>query len=263
MKTPPCPRARAKPQQHARAQSSARGLPHLVVMGDDRGDLPAREHHVLPRQLVDHPGTRVQRVVEGVVPAVPPVPALQLAGFLHGQDLLVNRLPLATQAHRELGRKGAREGRDEPRCGGLSGTSRAQHPALCCPRSPSSAFWGAREPYLVGDDRPVVVFPGVQLPAAELAPPATRDGAATDPAQRAAWGTQGSAPQFPATSSSPSCLGCPTQPPPRPSCSPNSPCPHRVPSPTGWVLPPPPTAPRAQTRAHRRSAGEGRHTGGQ
>lgn len=107
MKTPPCPRARAKPQQHARAQSSAQGLPHLVVMGDDRGDLPAREHHVLPRQLVDHPGTRVQRVVEGVVPAVPPVPALQLAGFLHGQDLLVNCLPLATQAHRELGRKGA------------------------------------------------------------------------------------------------------------------------------------------------------------
>lgn len=113
-KTPPRPpappRARAKPQQHARAQSSARGLPHLVVVGDDRGDLPAREHHILPRQLVDHPGAGVQRVVEGVVPAVAPVPALQLAGFLHGQDLLVNRLPLATQAHRELGRKGARGG---------------------------------------------------------------------------------------------------------------------------------------------------------
>lgn len=95
---------------------------------------------------------------------------------------------------------------------GLGGTSRAQRPAPSCPRSPSSAFWGAREPYLVGDDRPVVVFPGVQLPAAELAPPATRDSAATDPAQRAAWGTQGSAPQFPATSPSPCALVAPRSP---------------------------------------------------
>lgn len=51
-------------------------LPYLIVMGDDRRDLAASEHHVLPRELIDHPGTRVQGMVEGVVATVPPVPAL-------------------------------------------------------------------------------------------------------------------------------------------------------------------------------------------
>lgn len=81
--------------------------PYLIVMGDDGRELSASEHHVLPRQLVDQPRTGVQGMVKGVVAAVAPVPALQGARPLHGQDLLVNRLPLAPQAHCELWRRGA------------------------------------------------------------------------------------------------------------------------------------------------------------
>lgn len=74
-------------------------------MGDDRRNLTASEHHILPRELVDHPGTGVQGMVEGIVATVAPVPALQSAGSLHRQDLLVNSMPFATQAHCELGRR--------------------------------------------------------------------------------------------------------------------------------------------------------------
>ena len=91
--------------------------PHLVVMGDDRGDLAAGEHHVLPRQLVDHPSTGVQCMVEGIAATVTPVPALQSTGFLHGQDLLVNSLSLAAQAHCELGRDGPQGKRVSPKAG--------------------------------------------------------------------------------------------------------------------------------------------------
>jgi len=148
-------------------------------MGDDRRDLAASEHHVLPRELVDHPGAGVQGMVEGVVATVAPVPALQSAGSLHGQDLLVNRLPLATQAHRELGRRGARGG-DKMSPGADASTAQAAAAAACTPHRPRCS-------HLVGDDSFIAINAGVQLPAAELAPPATGDGASPDPAQRAPW----------------------------------------------------------------------------
>lgn len=110
--------------------------PYLVVMGDNRRDLAASKHHVLPWELVDHPGTGVQGMVEGVVIAVAPVPSLQSAGSLHGQDLLVNRLPLATQAHRELGR-GAH--------GGSERSPRAEVSAPFAPplADPAAPTWSA------------------------------------------------------------------------------------------------------------------------
>lgn len=85
-------------------------LPYLIVMGDDRRDLSAGEHHLLPWQLVHQPRTGVQGMVKGVAAAEAPVPALQAAGSLQGQDLLVNRLPLAPQTHRELWWRGAHGG---------------------------------------------------------------------------------------------------------------------------------------------------------
>lgn len=45
-------------------------------MRDDRGNLSAGEGDVLPRQVVDGPGTRIQGVIEGILSAVAPVPAL-------------------------------------------------------------------------------------------------------------------------------------------------------------------------------------------
>lgn len=71
-------------------------------MGDDRGYLPAGESDILARQLVHGPGAGIQGVVEGVLPAVAPVPALQRGRPLHGQHLLVNRLSSAAQTHGEL-----------------------------------------------------------------------------------------------------------------------------------------------------------------
>lgn len=63
--------------------------------------------------------------------------------------------------------------------------SRGPNRPGCCsaartPRRP-------RRTYLVSDDCFVVINARVQLPAAELAPPATGDGASPDPAQRAPW----------------------------------------------------------------------------
>lgn len=136
--------------------------PHLVVVGDDWGDLAAREHHVLPWQLIDHPSTGVQCMVEGIAATVTPVPALQSTGFLHRQDLLVNSLSLAAQAHCELGRK-------------ITWGNRVS------PETRVTMLQGGRWPYLVSDDCLIVVFPRVQLPATELAPPATSDGAAANP----------------------------------------------------------------------------------
>lgn len=138
--------------------------PHLVVMGDDWGDLAAREHHVLPWQLINHPSTGVQCMVEGIVATVTPVPALKSTGFLHRQDLLVNSLSLATQAHCELGRKRTHGNRVSPEAGVtvLQGA-------------------GGTMPYLVSDDCLILVHPRVQLPAAKLAPPATSDGTAANP----------------------------------------------------------------------------------
>lgn len=153
--------------------------PYLIVMGDDGRDLAASEHHVLPWELVDHPGTGVQGMVEGIVTTVSPVPALQSAGSLHRQDLLVNRLPLATQAHRELGMRGVCGG-DEMSPRADASTSPGQCSAAHTPRTPCHT-------YLVGDDCFVVINARVQLPAAELTPPATGDGASSDPTQRAAW----------------------------------------------------------------------------
>lgn len=49
---------------------------YLVLMWDDGGDLSASEGEVLSREVVDRPGSWVQGVVEGVLPAVAPVPAL-------------------------------------------------------------------------------------------------------------------------------------------------------------------------------------------
>lgn len=71
-------------------------------MGDDGGNLPAGEGDILARQLVNSPGAGIQGVIEGVLPAVAPVPALQRWRTLHGQNLLVNRLSSAAQAHGEL-----------------------------------------------------------------------------------------------------------------------------------------------------------------
>lgn len=83
-------------------------------MRDDGGHLSAGECDVLTRQVVDGPGAGVQGVVEGVLPAEAPVPALQGRGVLHAQHLLVDRLTPPTQAHRKLGRdERMRDGRDE------------------------------------------------------------------------------------------------------------------------------------------------------
>lgn len=49
---------------------------YLVVMRDDRGNLSAGEGDVLPRQVVDGPGAGIQGVIEGILSAVAPVPAL-------------------------------------------------------------------------------------------------------------------------------------------------------------------------------------------
>lgn len=49
---------------------------YLVLMWDDGGDLSASEGEVLSREVVDRPGSWVKGVVEGVLPAVAPVPAL-------------------------------------------------------------------------------------------------------------------------------------------------------------------------------------------
>lgn len=76
---------------------------YLVVVGDDGWHLSTGEGDVLPRKGVDCPGPGVQGVVEGVLSAVAPVPALQRGGALHWQHLLVHRLTAPTQAHRELG----------------------------------------------------------------------------------------------------------------------------------------------------------------
>lgn len=156
--------------------------PYLIVMGDDRRDLAASEHHVLPWELVDHPGTGIQSMVEGIVTTVAPVPALQSAGSLHRQDLLVNRLPLATQAHCELGMRGARGG-DEICPWAHALTSPGHCNAAHTPHTPCRT-------YLVGDDRFIVINARVQLPATELTPPATGNGASSDPAQWAAWPRQ-------------------------------------------------------------------------
>lgn len=51
-------------------------LGYLVVMRDDRGNLSAGEGHILSREVVDGPGAGIQGVVEGVLSAVAPVPAL-------------------------------------------------------------------------------------------------------------------------------------------------------------------------------------------
>lgn len=71
-------------------------------MRDDGGYLPTGEGDVLTRQLVHGPGAGVQGVIEGVLSAVAPVPALQRGRTLHGQNLLVNRLSSAAQTHSEL-----------------------------------------------------------------------------------------------------------------------------------------------------------------
>jgi len=52
------------------------GLGYLVVVRDDGGNLSAGQRDVLSRQVVDGPGAGVQGVVEGVLSAVAPVPAL-------------------------------------------------------------------------------------------------------------------------------------------------------------------------------------------
>lgn len=115
-------------------------------------------------------------MVEGIVATVAPVPALKSAGSLHRQDLLVNRLPFATQGHRELGRRAAHGGDAmSPRT-----DASATQAAARTPRGPCRT-------YLVSDDCFVVIKARVQLPAAELTPPATGDGASADPAQRAPW----------------------------------------------------------------------------
>lgn len=114
--------------------------PYLIVMGDDGRDLAASEHHILPRKIVDHPGTGVQGMVEGVLAAVAPVPALKSAGSLHGQDLLVNRLPLATQAHRELVRRGPHGG-DEMSPRADASTTQAAAVPLAPLADPTAPTW--------------------------------------------------------------------------------------------------------------------------
>lgn len=56
---------------------------YLVVVRDDGRHLPASERDVLARQVVDGPGSWVQRVVEGILAAEAPVPALEGGGPLH------------------------------------------------------------------------------------------------------------------------------------------------------------------------------------
>lgn len=80
-------------------------IPYLVIVRDDGGDLPARQGDVLSRQVVHGPGAGVQGVVEGVLAAVAPVPALQRGRTLYGEHLLVNCLTVTPQAHCELRRK--------------------------------------------------------------------------------------------------------------------------------------------------------------
>lgn len=45
-------------------------------MRDDWGNLSAGQGDVLSWQVVNRPGARIQGVIEGVLPAVAPVPAL-------------------------------------------------------------------------------------------------------------------------------------------------------------------------------------------
>lgn len=71
-------------------------------MRDDGGDLSARQSDILARQVVHGPGARVQGVVEGVLAAVAPVPALQHGRALYREHLLVNCLTVAAQTHCEL-----------------------------------------------------------------------------------------------------------------------------------------------------------------
>ena len=77
-------------------------------MGQDGRHLPAGERDVLAGKVVDGPGAGVQGVVEGVLAAVAPVPALQGGGPLHREHLLVDRLAPPPQAHRELREGGER-----------------------------------------------------------------------------------------------------------------------------------------------------------
>lgn len=78
---------------------------HLVVMGQDGCDLAAGEGDILARKLIDSPGSGIEGMVECKEPTQAPVPAAQDTWALHGQDLLVHRLPFPTQAHCELNQK--------------------------------------------------------------------------------------------------------------------------------------------------------------
>ena len=73
-------------------------------MWKHRRDLSTHESHFLLRDLVDRPGAGVEGMVGGVFSRELPLPCLErsLLGFVGRQHLLVDRLVVASDAHKEL-----------------------------------------------------------------------------------------------------------------------------------------------------------------
>lgn len=83
-------------------------------MGQDRCDLAAGESDVLPRKLIDCPGSGVKGMVESKVTTQAPVPAAQDTWTLQGQNLLIHSPPISAQAYCKLDGESRQAGTSNP-----------------------------------------------------------------------------------------------------------------------------------------------------